>query len=115
MHIRQLNPERRKDIRQWILFPHVLYRHTPQWVPHMVSDERLCMDTSRHPFYEHSEAAFFVAEGDKRETLGRIVVMGNRSANAFRGTQEAFFGRFEVVDDAAVSRVVLSVLTAAGC
>lgn len=109
MHIRQLDTTRPRDIRQWIAFPHELYRHTPQWVPSMANDERLCMDASRHPFYEHSEAAFFVAESEKRETLGRIVVMNNCSANTYRGTQAAFFGRFEVVEDTAVSRTVFAI------
>ena len=87
MHIRQLDPKQKKDIRQWIAFPHFLYRDTPQWVPSLDSDERFSMDSSRHPFYEHSEAAFFVAEGDGGQTLGRIVVMENRNANAFRRAQ----------------------------
>ena len=108
MHIRQLDPDRPRDIRQWIAFPHSLYRQNQQWVPSMESDERLCLDTSRHPFYEHSVAAFFVAEGDDGETLGRIAVMENRNANTYRGTMTAFFGRFEVVEDSEVSRLLFS-------
>jgi hypothetical protein len=52
----------------------------------------------KHPFFNHSEAEFFIAEEGKK-VLGRIAALNNKRANQFRGTRTAFFSFFEVVED----------------
>ncbi|MGQ9682939.1 MAG: hypothetical protein ACUVX9_10410 [Anaerolineae bacterium] len=102
MQVRILDTTRRHDVQQFIRFPFQLYRGSAHWVPPLISEMELNLDHRRHPFYEHSTAAFFVAESG-RETLGRIAVMHNRNHNAHRGAQVAFFGFLDVVPDMAVS------------
>lgn len=60
-----------------------------------------------HPFYRHSEAAFFIAE-DGGQAVGRIGVFEHRPANEFRGTPMAFFGYFESTDDQAVTDALVA-------
>jgi hypothetical protein len=98
--------ERRADVRRFVEFPFALYRGTPQWVPPVRSDARLALDRRRHPFYQHSEAAFFLAE-EGGEVLGRIGVADHRNFNAYHGTRNTFFWCFETVDDPAVARLLL--------
>lgn len=101
----QLDPSRARDVSRFVRFPFDLYRGCPQWVPPMVADARAQLDRRKHPFYAHSEAGFFLVE-ERGRTLGRIAAMHNRRYNRFTGSNEAFFGFFDAVDDPAVSRAL---------
>ncbi len=105
MQVRQINTNRRRDVRQFIAFPFALYRDCPQWVPPLVSDMELVLNRRRHPFYRHSAADFFVAEEEGR-TVGRIAVLDNRHYNEHHGTKKAFFYYFDSIPSAAVSRAL---------
>lgn len=54
--------------------------------------------SDNHPFYMHSEAAFFLS-GTEAEPTGRIAVLDNHNYNAHRNTRHAFFTHFECSDD----------------
>jgi hypothetical protein len=57
-------------------------------------DERLRLSRKRFPFYEHSQAAFFlVYEG--MQPLGRLAVLDHRRYNELHKTATAFFYLFE--------------------
>jgi hypothetical protein len=105
MHIHRLDPAERRDVRRYIEFPFRLYRENTLWVPPFVAEIRAQLDPDRHPFYEHSEAAFFLAfEGD--EVVGRIAVLDNARYNRHKGERTAFFYHFDIVNDRAVSRAL---------
>lgn len=107
MRVRRINLESKTDIEQFITFPFWLYRQCPLWVPPLMSASRHCLNIHKHPFYRHSEAAFFVAEGTGLgDVVGRIAVMNNRNYNRHRGTGAAFFGFFDTVNDQRVSRLL---------
>ncbi len=103
MNIHPIDLNSGRDVNRFIQFPFHLYRNCPQWVPSLIASEKKSLDPRRHPFYEHSEAAFFVAE-ERGKVCGRIAVMNNRRANKYRGTKDAFFGFFEVVDNCHVAQ-----------
>lgn len=103
MHIRPLDTANRHDIRRWVNFPFWLYRDTPQWVPPLLADERANLDRKRNPFYQHSDAQFFIAEDGDR-VIGRIAVMHNTRYTSRPGEKPALFGLFEVVEDIQVAR-----------
>jgi len=108
MHIHRLDPTNRRDVRRYIGFPFRLYRESPLWVPPFVSEARAQLDANRHPFYEHSEAAFFLAI-EKGEVVGRIAVLDNAHYNEYNrdgGGHTAFFYHFDAVNDRAVSRAL---------
>jgi hypothetical protein len=105
MSIHRLDLTNRRDVRRYIEFPFRLYHESKLWVPPFVNDVRAQLDPNRHPFYEHSEAAFFLAlAGD--EVVGRIAVLDNARYNEYKGERTAFFYHFDVVDDRAVSRAL---------
>jgi len=101
MQIRLLDPANSLDQKIFFGFPFNLYRSVPQWVPPMASERASLF--GGHPFYEHSIAAFFIAE-NRGEALGRIAVLHNRNHNTFRKCKTAFFAFFECVEDEAVSQ-----------
>ena len=105
MRVRRLDPQRRADVNAFARFPFDLYRHCAQWVPPLLAEQRALLDRRRHPFYQHSDAAFYLAESDGR-SMGRIAVMENRRYNQHFGTQSALFGFFEAVEDIQVSRAL---------
>ena len=107
MQIRRLDTGNKRDVSRYIELPFRLYRESPLWVPPFIDEMRTQLDSSRHPFYQHSTAAFFLAlEGDK--TVGRIAVLDNARYNQHHKDKErtAFFYHFDCVDDLAVSRAL---------
>ncbi len=102
----------RAQVRQFLALPFRLYRDIPQWVPPLAPDARRMLDPRRHPFYRHSEAAFFLAENGRGRPIGRIAVLDNHHYNAYNeggptGPQRtAFFYLFECEDDRQAARAL---------
>ena len=105
MNIQRLDPADRRDVRLYIDFPFRLYRESELWVPPFVDEVRTQLDPERHPFYQHSKAAFFFASSAD-EIVGRIAVLENTRYNDYHDERTAFFYHFDVVDDRAVSRTL---------
>jgi hypothetical protein len=103
MRIDRLDLASRREVRRYLGLPFHLYRNCPQWVPPFAHEARGQLDPARHPFYEHSHAAFFLASVGA-EVVGRIAVLENTRHNAHHGTRTAFFYQFEAIDDSAVAR-----------
>lgn len=96
--IAKIDTAARRDVDRFIRLPWAIYKDTPQWVPPLVDDTRLMLDRKRYPYYEHSDADFFLAVRDGRD-VGRIAVLDNRHYNAHWGAQTAFFYLFDAFDD----------------
>jgi hypothetical protein len=103
MDIVKIDSRRRRDVRRFLNFPFELYRRIPQWVPPFESDARLMLDRRRHPFYQHSDADFFLALKNDR-VVGRLATLENRRYNEFNRTRTALFYLFEAEDDLEISR-----------
>ncbi len=105
MNIHRLDQDSRRDVYRFIAFPFHLYRESDLWVPPFISEVHDQLSPQRHPFYEHSAAAFFLALAGK-EVVGRIAVLDNRRHNDYHKTRTAFFYHFDAVNDRAVSRAL---------
>ena len=88
----------RSHVRRFVDLPYRLYRNHPQWVPPLRMDVELMLNKTKHPFYEHSDAAFFLAVRDGRD-VGRIAALENKPFNAYHHTRQAQFYLFECEDD----------------
>jgi GNAT superfamily N-acetyltransferase len=95
--------ESRRDLEDFVRLPWRVYRGDPHWVPPLLSGERALLDPARNPFFEHAEAAFFVAR-EGGTPVGRIAAVHNRAHNETHGDRVGFFGLFECMDDARVAR-----------
>jgi hypothetical protein len=89
------------DARRFVEFPYRLYRDCPQWVPPLLVDAYMFLNRKKHPFYEHSEADFFVAVRNG-EVVGRIAAIENRSYNKFHNKKTANFYLFDTIEDQGV-------------
>jgi GNAT superfamily N-acetyltransferase len=87
----------RADVRRFVNLPYRLYRNIPQWVPPLRRDALMALDPSRHPFYEHSASAFFIARNG--HDIGRLTVFDHPLYNAVHGQRQAWFALFECEDD----------------
>jgi len=103
MRVRQIDTQDRRDVRRFIRFPFDLYRDNPYWVPPFIADMELILNRSKHPYYRHSDAQFFLAEEGDR-TLGRIALLENRIYNDYNHSKMAQFGHLELCEDEQVAR-----------
>ena len=87
-----------RQARAFLDLPFRLYRDTPQWVPPLASDAARMLDRKSHPFYAHSDAAFFLAQ-QGNDVVGRIAALDNANYNAYNHERTAFFFLFECADD----------------
>ena len=108
MIVRPLDAASRRDRRRWINFPFELYAGCPQWVPQLHMDAAEQINRAKNPFFEHSDAEFFMAIDDDGRTLGRVCVMEHRRLNAHKGWRAAQFYLFEVVEDFAVAEALFA-------
>jgi hypothetical protein len=102
MQLHRVDTTVAQDVRRFVAFPFTLYRECPQWVPPLLSEGQAILNRQKHPFYDHSEAEFFVVTAGNT-VLGRIAALENRNYNAFRGSRTAFFGYFDSVEDREVA------------
>lgn len=77
----------------------------PLWVHPL----RVALDPlldGKHPFHQHSDVAFFLAErGD--EAVGRVAAVVNHRSNEFHDEKVGTFGLFECRDDAEAANALL--------
>jgi hypothetical protein len=97
VEIIQFDLKDRRKVHQFLDLPFRLYAEVPQWVPPLAPEARRMLDR-RHPFFAHSEAAFFLAIQAGRsgpQVIGRLAVLNNHNYNAFNHENTAFFYLFE--------------------
>jgi hypothetical protein len=103
MNITQIALTNKKQVRDFLTLPPRIYADTPQWVPPLEMDDRIRLDPKRYPFYQHSQAGFFLAY-DGSHAVGRLAVMDNRLYNEYNHEETAFFYLFECENSPAASR-----------
>lgn len=105
MDLLQIDTTRKDHVRRFVQLPLRLYRASRQWVPPILSDVRLQLNRQKHPYYQHSDADFFLAV-QNGEDVGRISVLENRNYNDCHHSRTAFFYHFECNGDPAVAAVL---------
>ena len=101
----QITPVRtRRELKEFVTFPWIVYRDDPLWVPPLITDAMKLFDPARHPFHRHAEVQCFTArwgagEGKRDQVIGRIAGIVNHAHNDFHGERTGFFGFFETIPD----------------
>lgn len=106
MKLTKINLSSKPDKDKFINFPFTIYKDHPYWVPPLKAEIERVLSPSKHPFYRHSNADFFVVESE-REVLGRIAILQNKNFNAYHNSKTAFFYYFDTVDDAGVAKLLI--------
>jgi GNAT superfamily N-acetyltransferase len=96
--IERVDTQSRKQVHRFLRIPFRLYASHPQWVPPPLMDVQTMLNRQKHPFYEHSDADFFIAVRDGQD-VGRIAALENRRFNEYHDTRQAQFYLFECEDD----------------
>ena len=94
LKIEKIDTTSKTEVNRFVRIPFQFYKNTPEWVPPILIDMKAMLNENKHPFYEHSDAEFFVAVRDG-EDVGRIGVLENRRFNEYHGTHDAQFYFFE--------------------
>jgi GNAT superfamily N-acetyltransferase len=101
----QVDTQSGAEVKQFIQLPYALYKGHPQWVPPPRADIRMMLNRDKHPFYEHSNADFFLALRDG-EAVGRLAVMENQRFNDYHDVHVAQFYLFECINDIQVTKLL---------
>jgi len=102
--VEAVTPQQRDE---FIFFQWVPYKGNPYWVPPLISERRVFLDKSKHPFHQHSDVALFLAKRDG-QTAGTIAAIVNNRHNETHGENIGFFGLFECVENYAVAERLLA-------
>ncbi len=100
--IEKVDTTSKPQVEEFVKFPFSLYQNIPQWVPPILLDVRIMLNKEKHPFYEHSEAEFFVAREDGK-LVARIGLLENKPYNNYHSKNQASFYLFECVDDQSIA------------
>jgi hypothetical protein len=98
-HLEQVDLANRRQVQSYLELPFHLYKDTPQWVPPLSLDARRPFDRKRFAFYDHGDAAFYLAKDPHGKAVGRIAVIENHSHNLYNHEKTAFFYQFECIQD----------------
>ncbi len=103
--VEQINPDDRKQVNRFIKIQYNLYGDCEQWVPPILIDRRAQFNKKKHPFYEHSDADFFIATKNG-EDVGCIAALENKVYNQYQGKKQAAFYLFDVINDQEVANAI---------
>ena len=88
--IEKVDTGNKSQVKRFVEFYYDLYKDCPQWVPPLFMDAYLPLNRKKHPFFEHSEADFFLAVRDGK-VAGRICAANNKRFNDYHNTKKAQF------------------------
>jgi GNAT superfamily N-acetyltransferase len=97
----------RQDRDAFIKFQWRIYRNDPAWVPPLIIERKEFLDRKKHPFYQHGDAALFLARRDG-EIVGRIMASNDPNYNSLHQTNVGCFGLFECIDDHEVAAALFA-------
>jgi hypothetical protein len=103
--VEKVDTENKKQVKQFVKFYYDLYQGCPQWVPPLFIDAYLPLNRKKHPFFEHSEADFFLALRDGK-VVGRICAGENKLFNEYHHTKKAQFYFFDTINELEVAQAL---------
>ncbi len=110
MKIEIVSVSDKKQRKQFIDFPHELYKDDPLYVPELYIAQNEMMDPKKYPLFEFSTVEYFLAlKGGK--IVGRIAAIHNKNYNEYHKANAGFFGFYDVIDDYTVSKALLDAAT----
>jgi hypothetical protein len=97
-----------RDVQRFLKVSYGIYRDDPHWVAPLLMDLKKVF-TDANPLFEHAEMQLWVATRGGRD-VGRIAGILDHNHNRAAKDQAAFFGFYECLDDAEVSRRLFGVV-----
>src|SRR5436305_12350436 len=91
-----------RERNAFIKFTWRIYVNDRAWVPPLIIERKAFLDRKRHPFYNHGDAALFLARKNG-EIVGRIMASDDPNYNALHQTNVGCFGLFECINNCDVA------------
>ena len=101
--------EDQKSLDDFIRFPLSLYSKDPFFVPQLNREMKIHF-SEKNPFFLHAAAKYYIALKDG-VVVGRIISFIDRRHNDFHKEKTGFFGFFDCINDAAVSKALFDKAT----
>lgn len=97
----------RRDKKQFIDLPWVLYKNDPYWVPPLKKDMWETIDSDDNPLYRCGPHSLFVAEKNDK-VVGRRMTAIDHDLNRKRNQSWGYFALFECINDVEVASTLLT-------
>ena len=105
VNIEKVDTNNKTQVKRFVQFYYDLYKACPQWVPPLFVDSYLPLNRNKHPFFEYSEADFFIAVQNGK-MVGRICAAYNHPFNDYHKTKKAHFYAFDSLNDLATAKAL---------
>jgi len=92
----------KRQLRQFVNYPNLLYRDVPQYIPPIIADDLGDWDPKKNPAFSYCDAKCWLAFRDGT-VVGRIGAIHSRRANEKWGTRRMRFTQVDFIDDEEVS------------
>jgi hypothetical protein len=103
--VEKLETNSRSQVKRFVDIPYRLYKNQPQWVPPLRIDVEMQLNRKKHPFYERSNADFFIAVSNGKD-VGRIAALENKPYNQYHAVNQVQFYLFDCEDDDEIAKVL---------
>jgi len=104
----QVRPLRsRAELKRFVRMPDRIYAGDPAWVAPLTFERLALIDPEKNPYFEHAEAAFWLAERDG-EPVGRISAQVDRRVEEYAGERIGHFGLFEAAEEPDVAQLLFA-------
>jgi GNAT superfamily N-acetyltransferase len=98
--------ETKSDLKDFIDFPHDLYKTDKNYVPEIYIGQQSMFDKKNYPFYRFGDSSLFLACRNNK-IVGRIAAISNPAYNKYHSSNTGFFGFFDCINDKEVAGVLL--------
>lgn len=96
----------KNGIKDFIDFPHDLYKDDPHYVPEIYIGQKDMMNPDKYPFFQYGKAKYFLAKRDNK-IVGRIAAIENTNYNRHHHSNVGFFGFADFIEDQEVVNALL--------
>ena len=97
----------KRQLRQFVDFPNILYQNVPQFVPATFDDDMGDWDKKKNPAFEYCEARCWLAMRNG-EMVGRIGAILSHKANEKWHTNRMRFTQVDFIDDEQVANALFA-------
>jgi hypothetical protein len=89
-----------RHIREFISFPHNLYKHDPHWIQPIESDVEAVFNPQKNKFFTHGECIRWILVNDAGETIGRVAAfIDQKTVNKGNEQPTGGMGFFDCIND----------------
>ncbi len=96
----------KSELKQFIDFPHDLYKGDTNYVPELFIAQRDMLTKGKHPSLKHIKIQLFLAKKGT-QIVGRVAAIENTNHTLFTGESVGFFGFFDAIEDYDVAKALL--------